>query len=283
MIITKENVKKVLTCRKDKPDKRDYQFAASFQLPNKIVQKIQATPSVVSHNFKMSGIRDQGHLGSCVAFAISAMKEWQERIEHEAEVKAGKKDIRRGKEYNLSEAWIYWNAKKIDPWPNEEGTSIRFGLKVLKALGTPCEAGWPYDDFDYGKPESWATLIARWARIGSYWRVNNLSELKVALLDGPVVIGIPCFEEIFYADETGYIPYPAFPDVIYGGHAICVTGYNDTQNLITFKNSWGKSWGNKGYGYLSYRYIVDFLWDAWACKDLSVTKEMLKERITLFE
>ena len=281
MKLTKDNAAQILTCRKDEEDERDYSFSST--VPDKIEQRVRATPSRVDHGQKMTGVRNQGQLGSCVSFAVAAVKEWQEKAEHEAEVKAGKRDHRKGKEYNLSESWIYWNAKKIDPWPNEEGTSIRCGMKVIRSLGTPCEEAWPYNDIDYGEPKSWAPLIARWGRIGSYWRVNSLDEMKVALLEGPLVIGIPCFEEIFYADETGYIPYPANPSVVYGGHAVCVMGYNDSQNLITFKNSWGRGWGNKGYGLLSYRYINDFLWDAWACKDVSVTKEMLKENRSLFD
>ena len=69
---------------------------------------------------------------------------------------------------------------------------------------------------------------------------------------------------------------PAFPQYCYGGHAICVCGYDNKKKLIKFKNSWGDSWGEKGYGYLHYSYIENYMWDAWACKDLSVTKEMLK-------
>jgi C1A family cysteine protease len=243
---------------------------------------IASLPAAVNHRGKMSSVKNQGSLGSCVGFAVTAMKEWQERIEHEAEVAAGKKDHRGGKEYNLSEAWVYWNSKKIDPWPGEEGTSIRFAMKVLNKLGTPTEGGWPYDDRVKGEPESWATLIARWSRIESYWRIDNLNELKIALADGPVVIAIPCFIEIFYTGIDGRVPYPSNPNDVYGGHAICATGYDDNSQRVQFKNSWGTSWGNYGYGSLPYRYINDFLWDAWVCKDLSVNKEMLKENKDLF-
>jgi C1A family cysteine protease len=267
--------KKVLTCKKDPADHRDYIFSAS-PLQAGISESSLSLPRNVSYRSEMTGVRDQGNLGSCVGFATTAMKEWQETVEQAKEVAAGKKDIRKGKEYNLSEAWIYWNCKKIDPWPNEEGTSIRYAMKVLQRIGVPCENAWPYSDVDYGKPESWASLVARWSIIGSYWRVNDLQELKTALTTGPVVIGIPCFLEIFFADSSGYIPYPMNPDVIYGGHAICIVGYDDVKQQVMFKNSWGPDWGNNGYGFLPYRYINDFLWDAWACKDISVTKEMLK-------
>jgi len=270
---------KTLTCRRDPIDRRDFIFSTSLL---KVSEQPLTLPKSISHRNTMSGVRDQGNLGSCVGFAITAMKEWQETIENSKEILAGKRDSRKGKEYDLSEAWVYWNAKKIDPWPDEEGTSIRYAMKVLQKIGTPCEGGWKYSDVNPGKPESWATLVSKWSIIDSYWRLNNLTELKTALNDGPVVIGIPCFLEIFMADYTGYIPYPLNPDVIYGGHAICIVGYDDNKQQVVFKNSWGSSWGNNGYGILPYRYINDFMWDAWTCKDLQVTKQMLKENRDLF-
>jgi hypothetical protein len=155
-------------------------------------------------------------------------------------------------------------------------------MKVLNKIGVPCESAWRYSDVDPGKPETWAPLIAQWALIDSYWRISTLEELKIALVDGPVAIGIPCFDSIFYPGTNGLIEYPRDPDTIYGGHAICAVGYNDSMKgvggVIKIKNSWGRGWGSGGYGFLPYQYIVDFLWDAWACKDLSVTKEMLTER-----
>ncbi|WP_206052136.1 C1 family peptidase [Nonlabens xiamenensis] len=36
----------------------------------------------------------------------------------------------------------------------------------------------------------------------------------------------------------------------YGGHVVTIVGFNDKGFI--FKNSWGTSWGDKGYGYISY-------------------------------
>jgi C1A family cysteine protease len=262
--------------RRDPEDKRDYKFET---LKPELLEAKLSLPDSVDHTNEMSPVKNQGQLGSCVAFAVSAMKECQERKEHLEEIAKGKRG--RPKIYDYSEAWIYWNAKKIDPWGIEdEGTSIRYAMQVLQKIGVPTEKGWPYKDVNsvdaVGEPEKWANLVARWALIDSYYRIDTLNGLKLALIDGPVPIGIPCFYEIFFVGSDGIVPYPANPDEIYGGHAICTVGFDNSKQLIKFKNSWGTGWGDKGYGYLSYKYVSDFLWDAWAAKDLAVTQDMLK-------
>ena len=279
--IAKLKAKFHLNYRRDPEDGRDFLLTGSIV---NLLEVESQLPERVDHEADMSPVKDQGQLGSCVGFAVSAMKECQEKKEHDEEVAKGKRG--RPKVYDYSEAWIYWNAKQLDPWGIlDEGTSIRYALKVLQKIGVPTEKGWPYKDVNdvdaVGDPKSWAPLVARWALIDSYWRVSNLTELKIALVDGPVPIGIPCFYEIFFAEADGYIKYPANPEQIYGGHAVCAVGYNDRTQLVKFKNSWGKDWGSNGYGYLPYSYVRDFLWDAWASKDLSVTKDMLSGTRTL--
>lgn len=270
-----------MTYKRDPSDKRDFKFTS--MIPN-IMEAASTLPNMVDHTADMSPVKEQGYLGSCVGFAVSAMKECQERKEHLEELAKGKRG--KPKNYDYSEAWIYWNSKQLDPWELEdEGTSIRYAMKVLKNIGVPTEKGWPYKDINnvdkIGKPKSWSKLVARWALIDSYWRVDTLTGLKLALIDSPVPIGIPCFYEFFFVDSDGIVSYPDRPDEIFGAHAVCAVGYNNNTKLIKFKNSWGKTWGEGGYGYLPYDYIDDFLWDAWACKDLSVTRDMLKGTVEL--
>ena len=279
--INKLKAKFHLNYRRDPEDGRDFLLKGNVV---NLLETITGLPERVDHEAGMSPVKDQGQLGSCVGFAVSAMKEFQEKKEHDEEMAKGKRG--RPKVYDYSEAWVYWNAKQLDPWGVEdEGTSIRYAMKVLQKIGVPTEKGWPYKDVNdvdaIGDPKHWASLVARWALIDSYWRVMNLNELKIALVDGPVPIGIPCFYEFFLAEGDGFVKYPSNPNQIYGGHAICAVGYNDRSQIVKFKNSWGRSWGSNGYGYLPYRYIEDFLWDAWASKDLTVTKDMLKGTRTL--
>ena len=265
-----------LNYKRDPSDERDFRLSSTVV---NLLEEENNLPDRVDHTAGMSPVKDQGQLGSCVGFAVAAMKEWQEKHEHEEELAAGKRGS--SKVYDYSEAWIYWNSKQLDPWGVlDEGTSIRYAMKVLHKIGVPTEKGWPYEDINdldaIGEPKRWADMVARWALIDSYWRIDTLTELRLALIDGPVPIGIPCFYEFFFVGRDGYVPYPANPANMYGGHAICAVGYNNKTQLVKFKNSWGTGWGADGYGYLPYDYVDDYLWDAWASKDLSVTKEMLK-------
>jgi hypothetical protein len=148
---------------------------------------------------------------------------------------------------------------------------------VTKNIGVPTEAGWPYSDdkLDIGKPKNWAHLIARWATVDSYWRVNNnISDIKRAIIEGPILFGMMCFEEMFGNLVNGRIPMPSTPQDEWGGHAVLAVGYNDDNREICIKNSWGTAWGDNGYGYIPYDYL-EYCWDHWAVRDVSVTPEML--------
>jgi C1A family cysteine protease len=249
-----------LGCKPDSEDRRDY--PARMMLP----RLESALPKECSWRALMSGVRDQGNLGSCVGFACAAMKEFQELQQRP------NTPFR-----NASEMWIYWKAKEIDVWPNEEGTSIRDALKVLYGYGVPTEKAWPYTDKKamHNKPPTqpafWSKIVARWGKIGSYYRLNNVGEIKEWLyLHGPVVVGIPVGQTIFDPVQREGVKGKSFvriPQTILGGHAILFTGYDDTHRLFQFKNSWSVGWGDRGYGYISYDYLDRVQYDAWATPD----------------
>lgn len=270
-----KNHKYVLNYRKDGKDPRDHKVEKVSEVR---LKTLRSSNEIIDYSSQMSPAKDQLELGSCVGFAIVAMKEWQEQQEHLREIQEGKTYSRKEKYYDLSEQWVYYKAKEFDEWPDEEGTSIRYGMKVLNKIGVPCEKGWPYDDQYVGHPKNWATMISLWALGGEYRSIDSMGGLIESLRNnGPLVIAIECFEEIFFVGTDGIVPYPAEPDWWYGGHAICIVGWNPVKNLFKFKNSWSPYWGDSGYGYLSYDYIRDFCMDAWEIKDLSVTREMLRK------
>jgi hypothetical protein len=276
----------VLNYFKDREDDRDYFYRPEIEVLESIKTPLKAASiDRVDYRKFISPVKNQGNLGSCVGFAVTALKEFHENLEYQTELSEGSNYKRKETSYDLSEQWTYWNAKKIDPWgPDIEGTSIRYAMKVLQKIGCPPEDSWNYTDskIDIGKPESWAHMIARWNVIDSYWRIDTIQNLLAAIIEiGPVVIGVGCYEEIFSPDSDGFVAYPENPQYCYGGHAILACGCDFNSKRILFKNSWGTNWGDGGYGWFGFDYITNFCWDAWGAKDVRVTRDMLKGSVTL--
>lgn len=249
-----------LGCLKDPKDRRDY--PARMRLP----QEAPIFPISWSWRSALSPVKDQMGLGACVGFACAALKEFQEIQQR---IWTPFKDS--------SEMFIYWGAKEIDQWPGQEGTSIRSALKVLAQRGVPTEAGWSYvpaaapGHRPPTKPKWWSYGVARWAKIGHYYRLASVDEIKEWLyLRGPIVAGVGVGATAFKPVEHMGCPgksYVAIPESVLGGHAILLVSYNDAFKLVGFKNSWGTGWGNLGFGYLSYEYLGLLGFDFWAVMD----------------
>jgi C1A family cysteine protease len=44
---------------------------------------------------------------------------------------------------------------------------------------------------------------------------------------------------------------------VLGGHAVLGVGYDDAKQMFLFRNSWGATWGQGGYGFIPHAYLVD--------------------------
>jgi C1A family cysteine protease len=213
-------------------------------------------PPSIDYTDKMSSISNQLNEGTCVGFAtVDGMKEYQEKAEE-------------AKDIQLSPRYVYANARKIDEFnDDEEGTSVRAAMKVLLDKGVCYEVCWPYIPQRPGSPCPTADSEALGFRIERYVRMETIQEMKESLVaNGPFVMSILCFNGIFNA-PNGVVPMPGEDEDYVGGHAICIVGYDDTEQYFKFKNSWGMLWGDGGYGYLPYDYLEDYMMDAWSAKD----------------
>ena len=75
----------------------------------------------------------------------------------------------------------------------------------------------------------------------------------------PFVFGFTAYEsfESPKVAKTGILGMPASDEKVVGGHAVMAVGYDDATRMFIVRNSWGSSWGQKGYYRMPYAYLTD--------------------------
>lgn len=205
-----------------------------------------------------SPIEDQGALGSCTAHAAVGLVEFFERRAS-------------GKHVDASRLFVYKATRKLMGVTGDTGAYLRDAMKALVLVGAPPEEYWPYDVAAYEKepPAFCYALGANWKAV-RYFRLDSpgegtgatLARVKEFLATGyPSMFGFTVYESIEDAEHDGEIPFPGKNDRVEGGHAVVAVGYDDARKVgkekgaLLIRNSWGKMWGQGGYGWLPYAYV----------------------------
>ena len=174
-----------------------------------------------------------------------------------------------------SRLFIYYNERSIENTINDDGGAmIRTGIKTLVDAGVCPETMWKYNESKFKSkpcPDCYTTALDN--QIQEYLRLspNNISDTKQCIVSGyPVVFGFTLYESFMSNDVTysGEVPIPSPNEAPIGGHAVMAIGYDDTKQSLIVRNSWGTSWGLKGYFYLPYWYIntPDIANDFWTIR-----------------
>jgi len=235
------------------PDHRDLKFTPIFTIP----------PTSIDWRNKCPEVYDQGQLGSCTANAIGGDCEMNQ--------------IRQGlPHWTPSRLEIYYNERKMEGTiKSDSGAQIRDGIKVVASQGVCPETDWPYDITKFAKkPPTKSYKEALQNTVDKYQSVSlDLAHVKACLFQlGPFVFGFTVYES-FESDEvakTGIIPIPGKTEQCLGGHAVMAVGYDDSKSCVIVRNSWGATWGDKGYCYMPYGYITnsDLASDAWVIQHI---------------
>merc|ERR1719343_744460 len=95
--------------------------------------------------------------------------------------------------------------------------------------------------------------------------------MKTCINEGfPFVLGFVVYSSFFsrHVTATGNMTLPAANEYVCGGHAVRACGFDDKRRVFIVRNSWGAGWGDKGYFYMPYDYIVHqgLVQDIWAIK-----------------
>jgi len=237
-------------CLPDLPDFRDWIYtpADSTVLPN--IKDLRALCSV---------IEDQGTIGSCASNAtIGAIEILINKLGHTYE--------------DLSRLFVYYNARTLDgSIANNNiayGSTLRNNIKTCVDIGVCTEALWPYTTMLWNiLPNCDAYTDAIRHRVTDYYRLDNNDNIEYALAEGNCVIfGIQLYTEFETIGSDGIVPDPITNSVALSGHAMTIVGYNKDTRYYTVRNSWGTSWGDNGYCYISYDYLHSQSWDLWIIK-----------------
>jgi len=201
--------------------------------------------NIVDLRNKMPPVYDQGNLGSCTANALCAA------VQYEEPTLMG------------SRLFVYYNERMIEnDVKNDSGAIMADGVKSLCTYGVCKEISWPYIITKFAiKPPLYCYEEAKKHKLIQYYSLpNNITQMKQALINGfPFVVSILVYSSFESAQVTmtGYVPMPQPNETLLGGHAILCVGYNEIKKVWIMRNSWGNQWGDKGYFYLPYQYLIN--------------------------
>ncbi|MBN8215474.1 MAG: C1 family peptidase [Spirochaetes bacterium] len=222
------------------------------QLPDDEVALLHAAapsalPSVLDLSSNMPPVGDQGAQGSCVGWATAyALKTSQELREEAWSVSV--------KAHQFSPAWVYNQVNGGE----DQGALISDALTLIVKKGADTLDRFPYSDHDFKtKPDAPSFSRAgryrasRWATVKS----DALAIKKLLAAGRALVIGIRVYQEFMVLTKSKPVYESIRSGRLLGGHALCLMGYDDTRRAFKFINSWGKTWGTNGYGYLTYDFV----------------------------
>jgi C1A family cysteine protease len=170
-----------------------------------------------------SAIRNQGREGLCSAFAVVAA------LEH-------------GNTFDLSERHLW---------------STYHQYYTIKALASAqkkwitSESVWPYAESASVKEFVSVAKIKQYSQLAYFSNVYESLRQQI-----PVVLSVAT-NTSWSNPKNGIISEVGKET---GGHAVKISGFMDTSKgrYLIVKNSWGKSWGDGGFGYIPESYCTKF-------------------------
>lgn len=165
----------------------------------------------------------------------------------------------------FSPGYVYSHIKSSTDETCQWGAYIDDAMQLLIDKGVPL-----YSDLNencptyispsvYSKAESFK--IQDYAKLFEMSDENNfkIQAVKKSLAEGkPVVIGMNVPNSFYYCKGV-WNPTEDYTQS-YGGHAMCVIGYDNSMygGAFEIQNSWGDQWGNDGYIWVRYSDFANF-------------------------
>ena len=206
---------------------------------------------------------DQADYGTCVAWAAA----YGARTIAES-VALGRMSQTETTQNVFSPVYVYRNIRPDDP-ECIRGAQIHWALDLMrdtgavKMLDVERSMSFPRVELsNYKNSKSFpiAGYVTLFSRGDRYKPALITRTIKKSLVEGkPVIIGMNTPDSFYDAKDIWTPEEDESPDYFYGGHAMCVVGYDDNKGAFEILNSWGRKWGNGGYIWISYDTFVDFV------------------------
>ncbi|WP_295393100.1 C1 family peptidase [uncultured Thiodictyon sp.] len=248
---------------------------AGIQTYNKHSAGLSTLPAKVDLRPQMTSVEDQGQTNSCTANATAGAFEYLFK-RHQ------------GVAQDVSRLYIYYNARYVaDPDEiDDEGATISDVIDGLKQYGACTETTWVFDESAVNtEPEAdaydeGACFVVENARLVPV----ELAAWKTALAAGnPIIFGLELFDSFDKHRKPGLVPTPSGAEVARGthaGHAMLCVGYSDPDEVFIVRNSWGTAWGDQGYCYIPYRYLMSPEYNDGDCWIIERVDELPRDEAT---
>jgi len=229
-------------------------------------------PRKVDLRKHMTRVENQGQTSSCTANAVAGAYEY-----------LAKKHT--GQDYDVSRMFIYYNARLIGAGGDESkikagGSGIGKAIESLQKFGACSETIYPFTKEAVSKaPDEEAYLEAADFLIEDTALVpTDLYAWKHSLAEGyPIIFGLNLFDSFDKQRQKGLVPQPSDSETSrekHGCHAMLAVGYSEVDKVFIVRNSWGEDWGDAGYCYIPYDYLINKkfnIGDSWIIKQLNNT------------
>ena len=225
-------------------------------------------PSSFSNMDLMTPVYDQGQTSSCTGQSHAAQ-------EDACRILQGMPPLLG------SRLFVYYNARLAEGSQGTDGgAQIRDVLKAANRYGVCAESTWAFSPnlvTIQPAPPAYTEAVKHRDLVYSSVPLSLIMFKQLLTHRYTINVGIQVFES-FESDavaSTGVVPMPnVIEEQCLGGHAVLVEGYDNSRMAFHVRNSWGAAWGDKGYFWLPYAYMLpDLMSDAWVLESVEADKE----------
>lgn len=217
--------------------------------------------------------RSQGYIGSCTAFAATALFDFIRRKSSAIN-------------WMPSPLFTYYATRLAANLENQNsGATVKEALKSTVRDGVCMERLWPYEQGKYRErppEEAWADAEKHQA-LEYLWISDFDKNIWLNCLnDGyPFMFGMYLYNSFFdplISLTGGFITDPDRDnEKRVGGHCMLAVGYIKDYNgkeYVIAQNSWGAEWGDRGYCYIPMSYMMsNDTFDFWTIKLTEINEE----------